>query len=244
VRIVSWNCQMGFRGAKLDALLALSPDLMVVQECAETDVRALIGEGFAVIWEGENPHKGHAVVARKGLRISLDPCHDPELAYFLPVNVQSPEEDLQLLAIWAFNHRAKTAKRWPLDEALAHYMPFFGGRSAVVVGDFNNHLQWDTPTRPIFQRSLDVLASGELRSSWHHVHGKRHGDEGRGTIYWYRHVDKPYHIDYCFVSSDISIDAAEIGLPRAWLSLSDHCPLVVDLSWAAIECLSGPSSYA
>lgn len=101
---------MGFRGPKLEALLALAPDLAIVQECSERDAGALAADGFDVIWEGSNPGKGLGVVARPGVSVSLDACHDPELAYFLPLRISSRELDFRLIAVWAFNQRPSHAR--------------------------------------------------------------------------------------------------------------------------------------
>jgi exonuclease III len=230
LRLVSWNCQMGLRGAKLEALLALEPDVAVVQECAERDALALEAEGFRTLWVGGNPGKGLAVVARPRFELAVDGCHDPALAWFLPVDVRGGELDFRLLAVWSFGLRTTTAKRWALDRSLGHYAPFVAGVPAVVAGDFNHHPIWDTPSRPVFRRAVDVLERAGLRSAWHGLHGRAHGDEGCGTFYWYRHEDKPYHIDYCFTSGDLAVRSAEIGAATSWLGLSDHCPLVVDLA--------------
>jgi exodeoxyribonuclease III len=221
---------MGFRGRKLEAVLSLCPDVVVLQEVGAADVEALRDDGFAAVWVGDNPRKGLAVVGRRGVAFEIDGCHDPELAYFLPVDVAGCGLDFRLLAVWAFGLRSTTAKRWPLDRALAQYVSFVERRTAVVAGDFNNHPLWDTPTQPVFRRSVDVLEAAGLRSAWHQANRRTHGDEGCGTLYWYRHEDRPYHIDYCFVSADIAVSAATIGPTGSWLRLSDHCPVVVDLA--------------
>jgi endonuclease/exonuclease/phosphatase family metal-dependent hydrolase len=45
-----------------------------------------------------------------------------------------------------------------------------------------------------------------------------------------RHVDKPYHLDYAFVSTRAMGGARlTIGAPSEWLRLSDHMPLLLDL---------------
>jgi hypothetical protein len=219
---------MAFRGRKLDALLGLEPDLAVVQECGRRDLESLAARGFHCVWEGRRADRGLGVLA-PDLSISLDGCHDPELAYYVPLTVGAPGARFRLVAAWAYGHRSTTAKRWALDEALAHYEHFLCPGPAVVAGDLNNHPIWDTPSRPTFARSLQMLGRAGLRSAWHHTTGTEHGAERCGTFYFYRRPDRPYHIDYCFVSSDIEVRAAAIGAPATWLALSDHCPVVVDL---------------
>jgi hypothetical protein len=52
-----------------------------------------------------------------------------------------------------------------------------------------------------------------------------------GTLYLYRHVDRPYFVDYCFLPrSWISgVEAFVVGSPERWLDVSDHVPLLLDM---------------
>ncbi len=45
----------------------------------------------------------------------------------------------------------------------------------------------------------------------------------------YRHKSKPYHIDYCFVSTDMldRLQSVDIGDFDFWIKYSDHVPLIV-----------------
>jgi endonuclease/exonuclease/phosphatase family metal-dependent hydrolase len=49
----------------------------------------------------------------------------------------------------------------------------------------------------------------------------------------YRHPDKAYHIDYCFVSSDFAekITEVKIGTHKKWAKLSDHTPLIAGFNF-------------
>src|ERR1035441_1156390 len=54
--------------------------------------------------------------------------------------------------------------------------------------------------------------------------------ETRPTYYFYRHQDKPFHIDYVFVPKSWRLKSVEVGSFREWGHLSDHVPVVVDVS--------------
>jgi exonuclease III len=41
MRIVSWNCNMGFE-KKRDVVMSLQPDILVLQECSAKDIAILI----------------------------------------------------------------------------------------------------------------------------------------------------------------------------------------------------------
>jgi exonuclease III len=62
------------------------------------------------------------------------------------------------------------------------------------------------------------------------VHHKQlQGKERHPTLYMYRHQDKPYHLDYCFASHDITrkLKSVEIGGYDLWSAYSDHVPVIV-----------------
>ena len=40
-------------------------------------------------------------------------------------------------------------------------------------------------------------------STYHHFHNQVHGKEKDNTLFMYRKIDKPYHIDYIFASREI-----------------------------------------
>ena len=61
LRIVTWNCGMAL-ARKAPSLLALNPDIAVVQECSKKSVDVLHGHGLSGLWFGANPNKGLAVL--------------------------------------------------------------------------------------------------------------------------------------------------------------------------------------
>ena len=66
--------------------------------------------------------------------------------------------------------------------------------------------------------------------STYHIHlNQVQGMEAHPTYFMYRHKDKPYHIDYCFVSADMAekISSVEIGEYDFWMQYSDHVPVIV-----------------
>ena len=66
--------------------------------------------------------------------------------------------------------------------------------------------------------------------SCYHLHHKQvQGKEQHPTFYLYKHKDKPYHLDYCFASTDMidKIQTVEIGDYDFWKQYSDHVPVMV-----------------
>jgi hypothetical protein len=63
MKIVAWNCNMGFH-KKYESLLALKPDVAIIPECANTDLIKKSATDFkptSAIWIGDNPRKGLGV---------------------------------------------------------------------------------------------------------------------------------------------------------------------------------------
>jgi hypothetical protein len=69
-----------------------------------------------------------------------------------------------------------------------------------------------------------------LISAYHSHHGEKQGAETRPTYFFYRHQDKPFHIDDVFVPKDWKLGSVEVGSFPEWGHLSDHVPVVVDVS--------------
>ncbi|HET6767701.1 MAG TPA: hypothetical protein VFH08_09890, partial [Chitinophagaceae bacterium] len=76
---------------------------------------------------------------------------------------------------------------------------------------------------------VKALESKGVYSTYHLFHKQIQGKEQHPTLYMYRHKDKPYHIDYCFVSKDIlnRIESVEIGDFDSWIKHSDHVPVMI-----------------
>ena len=69
-----------------------------------------------------------------------------------------------------------------------------------------------------------------LISAYHSYHDEDYGAERTPTFFEHRHQHEPYHIDYCFVPKSWRIEKVEIGKFDDWSGVSDHCPLIVDIS--------------
>lgn len=156
-----------------------------------------------------------------------------------PVSVDGPTAFV-ILGVWAHDRRA--TEFHPLEpktsqpqQALALYRDLFAGLPLVVAGDFNNNVQWDRPGRAAnWVTTSERLADAGLVSAYHEFFGEPFGSESRPTLYWRdRKVDGPrYHIDFCFVPKSWQINAVRVGGfdEGVSLGLSDHVPLVVDLT--------------
>jgi hypothetical protein len=231
LRVVAWNINMAAEH-KATGLVDLAPDIAVLAEVA--DVPELGGGALVRIgWAGRNPRKGLGVFARPGLVATVDPSWDPVREWFLPIHVELAG-GIDILAVWAMNHRGQESgpRLGRTHRALDHYGPLLARNRTLVIGDFNDNAQWDTPRYPAFARTVGILADAGYVSLYHARTGEAQGGETGASLYWYRHRDRPYLVDHAFVPASWlpQVRSFELGDPDRWLSYSDHVPLIVELA--------------
>ena len=228
---------------KIDALLALKPDISIVAECAEPErlrfrKRPSWQESEAV-WIGRNPSKGLAVFAFNGFRARLAEAYRPRYRYIAPVHLSGPI-DCHLLAVWAQNFSGgvtRKAQTGPLRLALRRYRDFVAARHTIVAGDLNHNVIWDKPGwRNNHGDTVEMLAGYGLHSAYHAYHREVPGKESQPTLYWRdrRKDGLTYHIDYVFLPEPwlAKVSDLSIGTFEDWCGAgySDHVPVIVDVA--------------
>lgn len=232
IRVVAWNLNQSAE-TKAPHLLELEPDVAVLPECADLHE---IGDGALsrVGWTGRNPRKGLGVFVRPRLRAVVDGSWEPWREWWLPVRIESVAgATLDLLAVWAFNHRGQEPgpRQGRSHRAIEHYRPFLERQRAVVIGDFNDNVRWDTPSYPSFRRTVELLDEAGYVSVYHERSGEKQGAESGASLFWYRHQDRPYLVDYAFVPRAWlpAVRRFELGDPARWLAWGDRVPLILEL---------------
>jgi exodeoxyribonuclease-3 len=224
---------MAFR-KKADFILAHKPDILIVQEC-ECPENLKFNTGTKapsdIIWFGDNPHKGLAIFSYGDLKLSVLDIHNKDLQMIVPVSVTCGQFNFNLFAIWAYNPNDPDGKYieqvW---KAIHYYDDLLLAKPTVLAGDFNSNIIWDRKRRAgNHSNVVKYLADKDIHSAYHLHHKQTQGKEQHPTFYLYRHQNKPYHIDYCFVSEDLAekISTVEIGEHAFWSQHSDHVPLMV-----------------
>lgn len=101
----------------------------------------------------------------------------------------------------------------------------------ILLGDLNSNRIWDQPDR--WWNHSDVVEElGEigLHSVYHGQTNDPQGQEMTPTFFLQRNLNKAYHIDYAFASSDlISACKVEVGNSDDWLNVSDHMPVTLSI---------------
>lgn len=235
MKLVTWNCQGGFR-KKIDIILAQCPDILVIQECEHPDKL-----GFGKImpkptdyhWYGDSIHKGIGIFSFSYYKFELLPVFNPEFRYILPFRVFGNGQSFTLLAIWAMDNKENYQARYigQIWLAINYYTDLFS-ESTILIGDFNSNKIWDYKDR--VGNHSDVVRTLEeknIHSIYHKYYISEQGTEKHPTFFLQRNPNKPYHIDYCFASADIydKLQTLEIGAYENWIRYSDHSPVIINL---------------
>lgn len=234
-RLVIWNCAQGLQ-KKYSLLLDLEPDVAIVPECADEETLRMKAPNFRfnqVLWAGANKNKGLGVFSFGETCIESAQVED-ELGYlFLPVKVVG-KLDINLLAVWAFNHRnpLPNTSKITTAEVITKYRKFLENSSSIIAGDFNHNPIWDEQIpKHKFRDTLKVLNELEMYSAYHDGASEEFGKESAATFYWQRKLNQPYHIDYAFLSKNFQSVNQEfkIGSAEKYLAHSDHMPICLDI---------------
>lgn len=233
MKIVTWNCNGAFR-KKHHFLDKFDADLLIIQECenpsqSTSEYRKWAKNHF---WIGGNKHKGLGVFALKGQSLQKLSWESKSLQLFLPVRVN---DAFNLVAVWT---KQAGSKHFGYIGQFWKYLQLHKARikseKSLVCGDFNSNAIWHD--HECWWNHLDVvreLKEVGLESLYHQYFGEEQGQESRPTLYLHRKIDRPYHIDYAFVSRKLFIDDdyfVEIGRHDEWLQHSDHMPVVFSIN--------------
>ena len=226
MRIVTWNACRGQFDRKASFLSHLSADIAVIQEIAKPK-QPLAN----VLWFGDNPNQGVAIVAQAGYRISsIQPISDCP-RYVIPVQVTGPTSFV-LLAVCTMNEKPYPYVR-AACRAIDVYERLFHSGDIVMAGDFNSNAIWnrDHPADLNHSAMVARLKRLGLVSAYHAHSGENHGEESRHTFYYHWKRDRKFHIDYCFIPEKWlpALQDVDIGSFAAWQKCSDHRPLLVTL---------------
>lgn len=249
MKVVTWNCNGALR-KKTEALDALGCDILVIQEC-EDPARSTQGyKRWAdnYLWVGQNKNKGIGVFARnahkienlnwygefeiQGLLSTSDSIRwsTNDLELFLPVKIN---DELTLLACWTKGGVSQSFRYiGQLWKYLQVHRSELSSRKTMIMGDLNSNARWDRPDRWWSHTdTVNELVNLGVYSLYHRQMGEEQGQESQPTFYLQKNKSKPYHIDYVFMSDDL-IDSGKLAVGNMddWLDVSDHMPLIVEVS--------------
>lgn len=222
LKIVSWNCNCKFR-EKHKELLKFAADIYVIQECENpADSNDDTYKKFAsnYYWIGNNKNKGLGIFAKDNIELEILEWKEYCLKYFLPVRIN---KQFNLLAVWACS---------PYIEEYYIYQNINFNQfdsDMIIIGDFNSNKIWDKSHHNERNHTAVVNELKEigLESAYHYITNENQGKETQPTFYLYRHADKKYHIDHCFLNPN-RIKQYTVMNKHEWLNYSDHMPIVLE----------------
>src|SRR5665647_441152 len=224
MRIVSWNCNGALR-KKLAHLRSFDADVHVIQECEDPeqstcpDYKAWASN---YLWVGGNKNKGLGIFAKPEIVLALLDLDAGTLESFIPCTLNG---HFVLWAVWTRQANSPTFRYiGQLWKYLQEHKATLSGKDAFVIGDFNSNVCWDAWDR--WWNHSDVvreLEELEIHSLYHAIKSEAQGSESNPTFYMHRKRERPYHIDYAFLSKKYLPSALlEVGNPSIWLEHSAH----------------------
>ena len=225
---------MAFR-KKAEFILTYEPDILIIVECEHPDkllYKVDTPKPADSLWFGKNQHKGLAIFSYGDYRFKIHDNHNENFKMIIPIEVTSAHMDFNLFLVWAYNPDDKDGRYiTQVWKAISHYDKLLTGKPTILIGDFNSNTIWDDKKHRLGSHSSVVkqLEDKGIFSTYHVQHKQAQGTEVHPTFYMYRHKDRPYHIDYCFASTDMldKLQAVDIGEYDNWIKYSDHVPLII-----------------
>lgn len=224
---------MAFR-KKAGYILLHKPDVLVIPECEHPNKLKFIDgipQPTHLLWFGTNENKGLGIFSYGTFKLKLRKTYNPELKTIVPIAVSNGNFKFNLYAIWANNpHDPDGQYVEQIWKAIQHYDKNLKSKQTILIGDFNSNTIWDKKRR-VGNHSdvVKVLEDKGIFSCYHSHLNQTQGREQHPTFYLYKHMNKPYHLDYCFVSADMKdkLKSVEIGDYETWKPHSDHVPVIV-----------------
>lgn len=140
-----------------------------------------------------------------------------------------------MFAVWADNPQDKEgAYVTQVWKAFHHYEHLLSEHQSIWMGDLNSNTIWHKTHREGNHSALvKKLESHQILSTYHTFYNQIQGKEAHPSFFLYRHLDKPYHLDYCFASAVLlqKLKQVEIGTYEHWSMHSDHKPLIAEFDF-------------
>ena len=240
MKLVSWNCKVGFTEQKAEYIKKHDADLYIIQECTEKDF-SNINKYFknnSFFCDNVDSKYGVGLFSDK-FEFKILPEHNINFRYIVPYKIFSADFEFILFSVWTKDKNENNRKveyTEQLWNAINYnvYEEYLLG-SIIIIGDFNsNNLLDKQYRRKRVHSHFDItfkLKNYNIKSAYHEYNNCENGKEMEPTLLWKMDKNNKFHIDYCFVSSDFKIKNVEILNIDEWEKnkYSDHCPIIIEL---------------
>ncbi len=232
MKIVSWNCNGAFR-KKFELVSNIDADIYVIQECEDpSEVNQVNFQHWSAnhLWIGDSKNKGLGIFTKPNIdlkKLDWSNCfRDHSVKYFLPCTVNN---SFQLLGVWT--HRNNSPNFGYMGQFWKYLQTNLDKfQEIIIAGDFNSNAIWDQWDRWWNHTDvINILEETNIKSLYHLSTGEKQGEESTPTFYLQKNEEKPYHIDYFFVSPSFQKPTEfKIGKREDWIEISDHVPLIFE----------------
>lgn len=234
MNLVTWNCNGAFRN-KTFLFDKSKYDILVIQECEDPSKSTEDYKQWAsnYLWIGNNKNKGLGVFCNGDIEIEKLQWSDintnyknEQLESFLPCLIN---KEIILIAVWTKKANSEVfgyiGQLW---KYLQLHKDKLKDKKVIIIGDFNSNSIWDKWDR--WWNHLDVvneLLELDILSVYHKLNNEAQGKESVPTFYLQKKLEKPYHIDYIFMSNNLFNNNLKlnIGEINKWMNYSDHLPM-------------------
>ncbi|WP_409304067.1 hypothetical protein [Peribacillus sp. SCS-155] len=235
MKLVSWNCKKGLNSKdKSKKLFELIPDIAIIQESFHPKEFNDDIQYEDAVWVGEEKDKGLGLCVlslSKDYHLSLL-VDKVKHEWIVPIKV-SGKENFTLIAVWTKRMHGSSYGK-VLFTALQEYERLIQNGSVIIMGDFNLDKRVSSSYTGVggYTKMMEIFENYGLKSCYHSISREEYGSESQATYYHYGKSDKPFHLDYCFVSQDIlpRMNQFYIGTAKEFLPFSDHVPLVFEFT--------------
>lgn len=226
---------MAFR-KKAEFILKENPDIVVVPESESPEklkFKDNVSKPNDIFWCGDNPNKGIGVYSYSHFKISILKIYNPEFKYIIPLAIKSKDIEFILLAIWCqkpTNTDNYGIQTW---NAINFYSDLLNNEKVIIAGDFNSSSIWDKKNREANHTNIvKNLKYKGIKSMYHQFYNEKQGEESKATLFMHKKAERPYHIDFCFVSNYFAsrLKNVQVGDHKDWSKLSDHMPILFDFN--------------
>lgn len=235
MKLVTWNAAMRFRD-KIEEILPFSADILVIPECEAPEKWKKSNKAETInkfLWFGENLNKGIGIMTlNNNYQIDVHPSYNKDFRYIIPLIV-SGDQNFILFAIWAQNTKEKYYSYIGQIYLALNYYKFLLNEPCIIIGDWNSNKIFDYIKRVgTHSEVVELLKSVGIMSAYHTYFNEEHGEETKPTHYFRKDKDKPFHIDYVFLSETIlkQLSNLEVGSFEEWIKLSDHTPIYMEIN--------------
>ena len=233
MKIINWNCKMSFR-KKHRLLIKYYADIMIIPECEQFT----ISSESESLWVGENPSKGLGIFSFNGFKIELHNSYTDKFKFIVPLIITRDDETYHVMAVWTkkVGPKKKNHKNYinQFRLSLNHYNSFLSFRNIIIAGDFNSNLLWKRKNGIILDKNheevIQKLEQINIYSAYHQYFNQQQGKESKPTYFHYHQKERPFHIDFCFLSHNLvkKLSKVEVGDFKDWKNISDHVPMITE----------------